>query len=119
LCRGVESAELERKKPWPAEECAFGEKAVGAINEKIEGFFDICEPRGLRGNQGVVIPASNVSDLMLRTDLIEAVTAGRFRVYPVETIDQCTELLTGLPAGERDEEGNFPEGSFNRKSATD
>lgn len=86
---------------------------IGGVNEKIEGFFDVCNRRGLNGRQGVLIPLSNVKHLMLRRDVIEAVKNDRFHVYPVETIDQCLELLTGLPAGERDEQGNFPEGSVN------
>jgi len=92
----------------------FGQvQAIGGVNEKIEGFFDICRARGLTGNQGVLIPASNVKHLMLRHDVVEAAEKGQFRVYPVETIQQGIELLTGLPAGERDVEGNFPAGSLN------
>lgn len=88
-------------------------QAIGGVNEKIEGFFDICRARGLTGEQGVLIPAANVKHLMLRQDVVEAVGAGQFHIYPVETVDQGIELLTGLPAGERDEAGNYPEGSFN------
>jgi len=86
---------------------------IGGVNEKIEGFFDICKARGLTGDQGVLIPVSNVKHLMLRQDVIDAVTDGEFHIYPVETVDQGIEILTGLPAGERDEEGNYPEGSVN------
>ncbi|GAB4391458.1 MAG: ATP-binding protein [Kiloniellaceae bacterium] len=89
-------------------------QAIGGVNEKIEGFFDICSQRGLTGSQGVLIPATNVVHLMLRHDVIEAVAAGRFHIYPVETIDQGIELLTGLPAGRRDSGGSFPEGTINR-----
>ena len=88
-------------------------QAVGAVNEKIEGFFDVCRQRGLTGDQGVVIPAANVSHLMLRQDVVEAVAAGRFRVWPVTTVDQAVEILTGMPPAERSPEGLFPEGSFN------
>jgi lon-related putative ATP-dependent protease len=88
-------------------------QAIGGVNEKIEGFFDVCQARGLSGEQGVLIPASNVQHLMLRQDVVEAVEAGRFHVYPVETVDQGIEILTGLPAGEPDEQGNYPEGSVN------
>ncbi len=88
-------------------------QAIGGVNEKIEGFFDVCRARGLTGEQGVLIPASNVKHLMLRQEVIEAVSEGEFHIYPVETIDQGIELLTELPAGERDEEGNYPEGSIN------
>jgi predicted ATP-dependent protease len=90
-------------------------QAIGGVNEKIEGFFDICRARGLTGEQGVLIPAANVKHLMLRQDLVEAVAAGQFHIYPVELIDQGIEILTGLPAGERDETSNFPEGSINRR----
>ncbi len=88
-------------------------QAIGGVNEKIEGFFDVCRARGLTGEQGVLIPASNVKHLMLRSDVVEAVSEGRFHVYPVETVDQGIELLTGTPAGERDEAGNYPAGSIN------
>ncbi len=90
---------------------------IGGVNEKIEGFFDVCclQGRGLTGKQGVIIPASNVQHLMLRQDIVEAVEAGQFHVYPVRTVDQAMELLTGIPAGEQDEEGNFPEGSINQR----
>jgi lon-related putative ATP-dependent protease len=90
-------------------------QAIGGVNEKIEGFFDICGARGLTGEQGVLIPASNVKHLMLRHDVIDAVAAGQFQVYPVETVDQGIELLTGVPAGERDAQGAFPEGSINQR----
>jgi len=88
---------------------------IGGVNEKIEGFFDVCKSRGLTGDQGVLIPVSNVQHLMLRPDVVETVTAGQFHVYPVETVDQAIELLTGIPAGERDETENFPEGSINQR----
>ncbi len=88
---------------------------IGGVNEKIEGFFDVCKTRGLAGDQGVIIPASNVQHLMLRQDVVEAVEAGQFHIYPVQTVDQAMELLTGIPAGEQDEEGNFPEGSINQR----
>ncbi len=88
---------------------------IGGVNEKVEGFFDVCKVRGLTGEQGVIIPATNVRHLMLRQDVVEAVEAGRFHVYPVQTVDQATEILTGIPAGERDEEGEFPKGSINQR----
>jgi lon-related putative ATP-dependent protease len=86
---------------------------IGGVNEKIEGFFDICNERGLSGDQGVLIPRSNVKHLMLREDVIQAVRDGRFHIYPVETIDQGIELLTDIPAGEPDEQGKYPEGTVN------
>ncbi|MBT8064423.1 MAG: AAA family ATPase [Gammaproteobacteria bacterium] len=90
-------------------------QAIGGVNEKIEGFFDICQKRGLTGDQGVMIPAANVKHLMLRKDVVEAVEAGQFSVFPIDHVDQALELLTGLTAGERDESGDFPEGSLNRR----
>ena len=89
-------------------------QAIGGANEKIEGFFDICKARGLTGTQGVMIPASNVRHLMLRADVVEACAAGRFSIWPIETIDQGIALLTGKPAGERGVDGLYPEGSINR-----
>ena len=88
-------------------------QAIGGVNEKIEGFFDVCCSRGLTGDQGVLIPASNVKNLMLRQDVVEAARAGKFHIYAVETIDQGMEILTGVPSGERDSSGNFPEGCVN------
>ncbi|HUX76489.1 MAG TPA: ATP-binding protein [Anaerolineae bacterium] len=87
---------------------------IGGVNEKTEGFFDVCKARGLTGEQGVVIPTFNVQHLMLRHDVVEAVEAGQFHIYPMRTVDEAIELLTGIPAGERDAEGNFPEGSINQ-----
>lgn len=89
-------------------------QAIGGVNEKIEGFFDICSSRGLTGDQGVLIPAANVKHLMLRHDVVAAVAAGKFAVYPVSHVDEGIELLTGVTAGERDTQGRFPEASINR-----
>lgn len=86
---------------------------IGGVNEKIEGFFDICKAMGLNGRQGVIVPLANLKHLMLRRDVVEAAAAGRFQVYAVETVDQALELLMGLPAGERDPSGKFPEGTVN------
>jgi ATP-dependent Lon protease len=83
-------------------------QAIGGVNQKAEGFFDVCRIRGLTGTQGVLIPESNVSDLMLRKDMVEAVEAGNFHIFPVRTIEEGIEILTGVPAGMPDEEGNFP-----------
>jgi lon-related putative ATP-dependent protease len=90
-------------------------QAIGGVNEKIEGFFDVCHARGLTGEQGVLIPESNVKHLMLREDVVQAVEDGRFHIYAVEAITDGIELLTGVPAGEMDEEGNYPEGSIGRR----
>ena len=92
-------------------------QAIGGVNEKIEGFFDLCRVRGLDGSHGVLIPATNVEHLMLRKDVVEACGKGLFAVYPVATVDQGIELLTGLPAGEPDAHGRYPAGTFNRKVA--
>ncbi len=90
-------------------------QAIGGVNEKIEGFFDICSQRGLTGEQGVLIPVANVKHLMLRKDVIDAVEAGQFQICPVSHVDQALDILTGLPAGNRDEKGEFPQDSINRK----
>jgi len=87
--------------------------AVGGVNEKIEGFFDLCAARGLDGGHGVVIPATNVEHLMLRHDVVEAVAQRRFQVWEVSEVDQVLALLTGLPAGERSADGSYPESSAN------
>lgn len=92
----------------------FGQvQAIGAVNEKIEGFFDICKARGLSGDQGVIIPAANVKNLMLRDDVVKAAQAGQFHIYPVESIDQTIEILTGVAAGAPDAQGKLPAGSIN------
>jgi predicted ATP-dependent protease len=88
-------------------------QAIGGVNQKIEGFFDICKERGLTGNQGVLIPSANIKHLMLRKDVIEAVEADQFHIYPVSHIDQGIEILTGIKAGEKDENGAFPLDSIN------
>ena len=89
-------------------------QAIGGVNEKIEGFFDICKARGLTGDQGVLIPLANVKHLMLRTDVVEACKEGRFAVYPVSHVDEGIELLTGVPAGARADDGLFPADTINR-----
>jgi len=90
-------------------------QVIGGVNEKIEGFFDVCSRRGLTGKQGVMIPAGNVQHLMLRRDVVNAVSARKFHIYPVRRIDEGIELLTGVAAGERQADGRFPEGSVNRR----
>jgi lon-related putative ATP-dependent protease len=84
---------------------------IGGVNEKVEGFFRVCRAVGLTGEQGVIIPQSNVDSLMLHEDVVTAVSQGQFHIWSVRDIDEGIELLTGIPAGVRDEEGNFPEGS--------
>ena len=88
---------------------------IGGVNEKIEGFFDVCQGRGLTGEQGVIIPASNVQHLMLRRDVVEAVKEKRFHIYAMETVDQAIELLTGVPAGRRLKSGKSTAGSINQR----
>ena len=93
----------------------YGEvQAIGGVNEKIEGFFDVCTKAGLTGDQGVLIPQSNVDHLMLRQDIVDAAEAGKFAIYPIATIDQGIEILTGVAAGEIDASGDFPDGTINR-----
>jgi predicted ATP-dependent protease len=96
----------------------FGQvQAIGGVNEKIEGFYDVCVGRGLKGGEGVLIPASNAVNLMLRRDVVEAVRAGRFRVYPVTTIDEGIEILTGVAAGTQDSGGRYPPETVNSRVA--
>jgi ATP-dependent Lon protease len=88
---------------------------IGGVNQKIEGFFDVCQAKGFTGEQGVIIPRSNVKNLMLKSKVIEAVRKGRFHIYPISTIDEGMEILTGIEAGERGKDGSFPEGTVNGK----
>jgi len=92
-------------------------QAIGGVNEKIEGFFDACRITGFTGRQGVVIPASNLKHLMLRQDVVTAAAEDRFRIFRIETVDQGLTLLTGLPAGEPDRNGNYPAGTINHRIA--
>jgi len=88
-------------------------QAIGGVNEKLEGFFEVCKAKGLSGTQGAMIPASNVQNLMLKEEIVEAAKAGKFRIYPVTTIDEGIEVLTGMKAGERLPDGTFEQGSVN------
>jgi len=88
-------------------------QAIGGVNEKIEGFYAVCKAKGLTGNQGVIIPKSNAQNLVLKDEVIDAVRAGKFHIYAVETIDEGIELLTSKPAGKRRPDGSFPPGSIN------
>lgn len=85
---------------------------IGGVNEKIEGFFDVCRAKGLSGTQGVIIPSQNVQNLMLRTDVVEAAAQGKFHIYPIRSVDEGIAILTGVPAGERREDGTFEEGTL-------
>ena len=90
-------------------------QAIGGVNEKIEGFFEVCKAKGFTGQQGVMIPASNVQNLMLKEEVVDAVKAGRFHMYSVKTIDEGIEVLTGSKAGERRKDGTFEEDTVNAK----
>ncbi|EGJ49179.1 putative ATP-dependent peptidase [Desulfocurvibacter africanus subsp. africanus str. Walvis Bay] len=89
--------------------------AVGGVTRKIEGFFEVCRRRGLTGRQGVLIPADNVRNLMLKPEVVRAVADGKFSIYPVACIEDALELLTGIPAGKRGPDGTFPEGTLYRR----
>ena len=92
----------------------FGEiQPIGGVNEKIEGFFDVCNHRGLTGNQGVIIPRTNVKDLMLREDVLKTVDEGRFHVWAIDNVDDGIEILTGVKAGVMDKKGRYPRGTVN------
>ncbi|MDH5359684.1 MAG: ATP-dependent protease, partial [Gammaproteobacteria bacterium] len=88
-------------------------QAIGGVNAKVEGFFDICQSRGLNGEQGVIIPHSNAKDLMLREDVVGAVREGKFHIYAVEQVNEAIELLLDKTAGSRNVEGKYPEGTVN------
>jgi predicted ATP-dependent protease len=88
---------------------------IGGVNYKIEGFFAVCKAKGLTGEQGVLIPRSNLRNLMLKDEVVDAVAAGKFHLWSAETIDQGIEILTGVPAGEKGAEGNYPEGTINQR----
>lgn len=88
-------------------------QAIGGINEKVEGFFDLCAVRGLTGAEGVIIPAANVSHLMLKNEVVEAIAAQQFHLWSITTVDEAISLLTSLPAGERGDDGEYPEDSVN------
>jgi len=86
---------------------------IGGVNEKTEGFFDLCKLRGLDGSHGVIIPARNIKNLMLKREVVDEVKAGRFTIYPIEKVEEGIEVLTGLEAGELRPDGTYPEGTFN------
>lgn len=90
-------------------------QAIGGVNQKVEGFFDVCLSKGLTGKQGVLIPRTNVKSLMLKKDVVNAVKNGEFHIYQVSTVEEGIEILTGVAAGTPDEDGNFPEGTVYRK----
>ena len=83
-------------------------QAIGGVNQKIEGFFDVCRQKGLTGSQGVMIPKANLTNLMLRSEVIDAVQDGQFHIYQVADVTEGIEILTGIPAGRADEKGTYP-----------
>ncbi|MBA7608293.1 Lon protease [subsurface metagenome] len=90
---------------------------IGGVNQKIEGFFQICRTKGMNGDQGVLIPRANLRNLMLRPEVVEAVKEGKFHIYAVSTVDEGIEVLTGVPAGKQRKDGKYPAGTINRKVA--
>jgi len=86
---------------------------VGGINEKIEGFFDLCKFRKLDGKQGVIIPRRNIKNLMIRKELVDSANEGKFTIYPIDRAEEGLEILTGMPAGTLKEDGTYPEGTIN------
>jgi predicted ATP-dependent protease len=88
---------------------------IGGVNQKVEGFFDVCEAKGLTGDQGVMVPHQNIRNLMLREDIVQAVRDKKFYIYAVKTIDEGIEVLTGVPSGERQADGTYPEGTLNHR----
>lgn len=86
---------------------------IGGVNEKIEGFFELCKLRGLDGSHGVIIPSKNIKNLMLKKEVVEAVKDGRFSIYPIDIVEEGLEILTGMTAGELQEDGTYPEGTVN------
>ena len=90
-------------------------QVIGGINEKIEGFYDICKQKGLTGEQGVIMPAVNIPHLILRDDVVDAIENNQFSLYPINTVDEAISLLTGIPAGERNADGEYPKETINFK----
>ena len=86
---------------------------IGGVNQKIEGFFRVCQAKGLNGDQGVLIPQQNLRNLMLREEVVDAVRQGRFHIYSATTVDEGIEILTGVPAGEKQKDGVYPEDTIN------
>ena len=86
---------------------------IGGVNEKIEGFYQICKMRGFNGENGVIIPVQNIRNLSLSDEIIDSVSKGEFHIYAIETIDEGIEILTGVPAGAKNKDGKFPLGTIN------
>ncbi|MBE6012054.1 MAG: ATP-dependent protease, partial [Lachnospiraceae bacterium] len=95
----------------------FGEiQPIGGVSYKVEGFFDICNKRGLTGTQGVIIPEQNIPDLVLKDEVLEAIKENKFHIYPIKKVSEGIELLMGSPAGEKDSKGKFPPDSVHSKA---
>jgi predicted ATP-dependent protease len=88
-------------------------QAIGGVNEKIEGYYEVCKAKGLKEDQSVMMPESNVQNLMLKEEVVEAVKAGKFHIHSVKTIDEGIALLTGVEAGQRGTDGNYEKGTIN------
>jgi len=88
---------------------------IGGANYKIEGFFDVCRAKGFSGKQGVIIPHTNIKNLMLRSDVVDAIKKGNFHIYPIETVDEGIRILTGVTAGKLKKDGTYPRNSVNGK----
>ena len=88
-------------------------QAIGGVNEKIEGFYEVIKAKGMTGDEGVLIPVSNVKNLMLKDEIVQAVKDGKFHIYPISSIDEGIQVLTGVPAGEQNEDGSYPENTIN------
>ena len=88
---------------------------IGGATNKVEGFFELCKKRGLNGKHGVILPHQNIKNLVLNDEVIEAVKEGKFHIYPVKTIDEGIEILTGMKAGEKKKDGSYPENTINYK----
>jgi predicted ATP-dependent protease len=110
----VQGLQREAKKMFESDEFA---QAIGGINYKIETFYDVCRLKGLTGDQGVLMPKANLRNLMLRSDVVQAVKDGKFHIYAVSSIDEGIEVLTDVPAGERDSAGHYPAESINGRAA--
>jgi lon-related putative ATP-dependent protease len=114
LLSAMSSLPLRQDRAMTGSVNQYGQiQPIGGVNEKIEGFFASCESQGLTGSQGVIIPESNVSHLMLKVEICDAVEAGKFHIWPISTVDEGLTLLTGREAGERKDDGAYPEGTFN------
>ena len=113
LLSAIANVPLDQSKAMTGAVSQKGEiLPVGGVTQKIEGFYDLCAERGLTGNQGVIIPESNIRDLMLKQDVVDSVKQGKFTIWAVKKVEEAIEIMTGMPAGERGPDGLYPEGTF-------